>query len=570
MISSSRLPLVLIILSLVCASLSACGNMRSPPEDVAKNPASGIAFARATLGKMPDAARQAFKDKLKAENERLNTELKTILTSGESGQLGRLAVFAQARKANLQELKRRISIENGLLAQIDPEHVNYSGTDPNSALIHAQEITTHRTVIAQAVLMAGVEQRFLRRVLSVSPVLQEASQRQDDAQGSMAAPSANVGTIPYYIDEMKKEPCLFISPDATPPAPISLRGIELGMNRRKVIDTLCASENGEVRIQAQAVGQTYSPGSVEIGARLLAWEAYRKGAAYSPDYQGVNAWLANPENSAEIRSLVRPYLKTTRFCLHCTGIGREDANLLSVEYAPEGTVVAVIRSQRYTDSTSQDASGRPLLVDHPHPQPMNAVLDPLRNQFGTPSFVFRNMVAWVYPDGQTPLQPEAWSMQASPDGLSTGIRFNDANFTVPFPLSAGTPAFMTLYRALSAQSTPATYCVSKYAYDGLDGNWPLKAIYADRYGARAYDPSVAAPGETDRCGVIVYAVMDLTADDDHDVYITDSTPVYGLTVSIINTARLADVHKREAQTVIDRMRALAATAQSAKPVDLRH
>ena len=570
MISSSRLPLVLIILSLVCASLSACGNMRSPPEDVAKNPASGIAFARATLGKMPDAARQAFKDKLKAENERLNTELKTILTSGESGQLGRLAVFAQARKANLQELKRRISIENGLLAQIDPEHVNYSGTDPNSALIHAQEITTHRTVIAQAVLMAGVEQRFLRRVLSVSPVLQEASQRQDDAQGSMASPSANVGTIPYYIDEMKKEPCLFISPDATPPAPISLRGIELGMNRRKVIDTLCASENGEVRIQAQAVGQTYSPGSVEIGARLLAWEAYRKGAAYSPDYQGVNAWLANPENSAEIRSLVRPYLKTTRFCLHCTGIGREDANLLSVEYAPEGTVVAVIRSQRYTDSTSQDASGRPLLVDHPHPQPMNAVLDPLRNQFGTPSFVFRNMVAWVYPDGQTPLQPEAWSMQASPDGLSTGIRFNDANFTVPFPLSAGTPAFMTLYRALSAQSTPATYCVSKYAYDGLDGNWPLKAIYADRYGARAYDPSVAAPGETDRCGVIVYAVMDLTADDDHDVYITDSTPVYGLTVSIINTARLADVHKREAQTVIDRMKALAATSQSAKPVDLRH
>ncbi|MGN6364828.1 hypothetical protein, partial [Asticcacaulis taihuensis] len=123
MISSSRLPLVLIILSLVCASLSACGNTRSPPEDVARNPASAMAFARAALGKMPDAARQAFKDKLKAENARLNAELKTILTSGESGQIGRLAVFAQARKANLQELKRRISIEDGLLAQIDPEHI---------------------------------------------------------------------------------------------------------------------------------------------------------------------------------------------------------------------------------------------------------------------------------------------------------------------------------------------------------------------------------------------------------------------------------------------------------------
>ncbi|MCR6661441.1 MAG: hypothetical protein NVV72_19750 [Asticcacaulis sp.] len=570
MISSSRLPLVLLLLSLACASLSACGNTRSPPEDVVKNPASGMAFARATLGKMPDAARQAFRDKLKAENERLGAELKTILTSGESGQLGRLAVFAQARKANLQELTRRISIENGLLAQIDPEHVNYSGTDPNSALSHAQEITTHRTVIAQAVLMAGVEQRYLRRVLSVSPVLREASQRQDDAQGSATAPSANVGTIPYYIDEMRKEPCLFISPDATPPAPISLRGIELGMNRRKVIDTLCASENGEVRIQVQAVGQTYTPGSVEIGARLLAWEAYRKGAAYSLDYLGVNAWLANPENSAEIRSLVRPYLKTTRFCLHCTGTGHEDENLLSVEYAPEGTVAAIIHARRFTDTASPDANGSAPLVDRASPQPMNVVLDPLRNQFGTPSFVFRNMVAWVYPDGQTPLQPEAWSTQPSPDGLTTGVRLNDANFTVATPLEAGTPAFMTIYKALSARPTPATYCVSKYAYDGLDSAWPLKAIYADRYGARPYDPSAAAPGETDHCGVVVYAVMDVTANDRRDIYVTDSTPVYGLTVTIINTTRLADVHKREAQTVIDRMKALAATAQSAKPVDLRH
>jgi len=550
------------MLSFACAFLSACGNTHSPPEDVARNPASGMAFARATLGKMPDSSRQAFKDKLKVESARLAAELKTILTSEPSGQLARLAVYAQARKANLQELKRRISIENGLLAQIDPEHSDFSGTDPNSALTHAQEITTHRTVIAQAVLMAGVEQKFLRRAISANPVLQEASQRQDDA-----SPSGNAGTIAYYIDEMKKEPCLFISPEAGKPAPISIRGIELGMNRRKVLDTLCASENGEVRIKAQAVGQTYSLDSIRVGAQLLAWEAYRKGtAAYSPDFMGVNAWLANPENSAEIRSMVRPYLKTTRFCLHCDA--GESNNILSVEYAPEGTVAAIVRSQRFTDNAALDANGRALPVDRASPQPMNVVLDPLRNQYGTPSFIFRNMVAWVYPDSQTALQPETWSVKPSSDGVSMRVGLNNNDFSILPPSDAGTPGFMAVYKALMARPTPATYCVSKYAYDGLDNNWPLKAIYADRFGARSYDPAAAAPGETDHCGVIVYAVMDVTAGDNHDVYITDSTPVYGLTVSIVNTSRLADVHKREAQTVIDRMKALAASP-TAKPVELR-
>ncbi len=570
MISSSGVRLVLLTLSLLCTSvsLSGCGNTHSPPEDVARNPALGMAFARATLDKMPDAARQAFKDKLKTESARLDAELRTILTSGQPGLLGRVAIYTQARKANLQELKRRISIENSLLAQVDPEHVDFSGSDTNSALTRAQEITTHRTVIAQAVLMAGVEQKFLRRALSTSPVLLEASQRQDDAQGSATEPSGNAGTIPYYIDEMKKEPCLFISPDATTPAPISIRGVELGMNRRKVLDTLCATENGEVRIRAQSVGQSYTPGSIRIGAQLLAWDAYRKGnTAYSPDFAGVNAWLASPENAAEINSLVRPYLKTTRFCLHCASTGPAD-NTLSVEYAPEGTVVAVKRFQRFTDTTAVDSTGRPLLVDRTNPQPVSAVLDPLRNQFGPPSFVFRNVAAWVYPDSETALPPEVWSVQPSLDGLSKQVKFNNSSFNVPAPLEASTSAFMSIYRTLSAQPTPATYCVSKYAYDGLDDNWPLKAIYADRFGARSYDPAAAAPGETDRCGVIIYAVMDVTADN-AAAYINDSTPVYSLTLSILNVGRLSDVHKREAQTVIDRMNALVAKSEATKPVALR-
>ena len=551
------------MLSLACMSLSACSNTHSPPEDVARNPVLGTAFARATLGKMPDAARQAFKDKLKSESARLDAELKTILTSDQPGLLGRMAVYTQVRKANLQELKRRISIENALLAQVDPEHIDFSGTDGNSALTHAQEITTHRSVIAQAVLMAGIEQKFLRRALSTSPVLLEASQRQDEAAGS-----GNPGTIPDYIDEMKKEPCLFISPEAAPAAPISLRGVELGMNRRKVLDTLCASENGEVRIQAQATAQSYSADSIRMGAQFLAWDAYKKGAAaYSPDFNGVNAWLASPENIAEIASLAKPYIKNTRFCLHCTGTGPAD-NLLSVEFAPEGTVVALKRFQRFTDTAAIDANGRPLLVGRTNPQPLSAVLDPLRNQFGTPSFVFRNMVVWIYPDGETALQPEVWSVQPSLDGLSTQIKFNNASFNIAAPLEPGTPAFMTLYKALSAKPTPATYCVSKYAYDGLDDTWPLKAVYTDRFGARPYDSAAAAPGETDRCGVIVYAVLDVTAEGDHETYINDSTPVYSLTVSILNTGRLSNLHKREAQTVIDRMNALA-RQQNTPPVVLR-
>lgn len=566
MISSTRLGLVLLTLSLLCTSvsLSACGNTHSPPEDVARNPALGTAFARATLGKMPDATRKAFKDKLKAESLRLDAELKTILTSAQPDLFGRLAVYAQARKANLQELKRRISIENTLLAQIDPEHVDFSGTDANSALSHAQEITTHRATIAQAVLMADVEQKFLRRALSTSPALTEASQRQDDAEGSGTA-----GTIPYYIDEMKKEPCLFISPEATPAAAISLRGVELGMNRRKVLDALCASENGEVRIQTQVLGQTYTPDSVKAGAQLLAWDAYRKGTTpYSPDFAGVNAWLARPENATEINSLVQTYIRNTRFCLHCIGVGHEDDTTLSVEFAPDGTVVAMKRFQRFLDNTALDANGRPVLVGRINPQPLNAVLDPLRNQFGAPSFVFRNMVAWVYLDSETALQPEVWSVYQSLDGKSKQIRFNNSSFDGTTPVPAGTPPFMTLYKALSARPAPATYCVSKYAYDGLDDNWPLKAIYTDRYGARPYDPSAAAPGETARCGVIVYAVMDVTADGNADTYINDSTPVYGLTVSIVNTGRLADVHKREAQTVIDHMNAQI-NIQANKPVALR-
>lgn len=567
MISSSRFGLVLLMLSLACMSLSACGNTHSPPEDVARNPVSGTAFARATLRKMPDAARQAFKDKLKTESLRLDAELKAILTSGpisdQPGQLARLAAYVQARKANLQELKRRITLENNLLAQVDPEHIDFSGTDGNSALTHAQEITTHRSVIAQAILMAGVEQRSLRRALSTSPALTEASRRQDDA-----ADSGSPGTIPDYIEEMKKEPCLFISPEAAPAAPISLRGVELGMNRRKVLDTLCASENGEVRIRAQALAQTYSPDSVKTGARLLAWDAYQKGtAAYSPDFAGVNAWLTNPENAAEITSLARPYIKYTRFCLHCTGAGHGD-NTLSVEFAPEGTVVAIKRFQRFTDTAAVDSTGRPLLVSRTSPQPLNVVLDPLRNQFGPPSFVFRNMVAWVYPDGETALPPEVWSVQPSLDGLSTQIKFNTSRFDAAAPLDAGATAFMALYKSLSAQPTPATYCVSKYAYDGLDDNWPLKAIYADRFGARPYDHSAAAPGETDRCGVIVYAVMDVTAEGGHAIYINDSTPVYSLTVSILNVGRLSNLHKREAQTVIDRMNALARQPNT-PPVALR-
>lgn len=571
MISSSRLRLVLLTLSLVYASacLSACGNTHSPPADVARNPVSGTAFARATLGKMPDTARQAFKDKLKTESARLDAELKAILTSGQPGLLGRMAAYVQARKANLQELKRRIALENGLLAQIDPEHIDYSGTGANSALTHAQEITTHRTVIAQAVLMAGVEQRFLRRALSTSPVLTEASQRQDDAQGSRPEGSGNIGTIAYYIDDMKREPCLFISPEARKPAPISLRGVELGMSRRKVLDTLCASENGEVRIQAQTTGRTYTPDSIRIGARFLAWEAYRKGAAYSPDFAGVNTWLARPENATEIDSLAHPYLKTTRFCLHCTGAAHEDDNIFRVQYAPDGTVVALAHFQRFKDSATQDANGRPLLIDHASPRPMSAVLDPLRNQLGPPSFVFRNMAAWVYPDGETALPPEIWTVQPSLDGLSEQIKFNNSGFQVVTPLDAGAPAFMTLYRALSIQPAPATYCVSKYAYDGLDDDWPLTAIYADRFGARPYDPATAAPGETDRCGVIVYAVMDVTADNSHETYINDATPVYSLAVSFLNTGRLSDLHKREAQIVIDRMKALTAAPETTRPVALR-
>jgi hypothetical protein len=514
---------------------------------------------------MPDTARLAFKDKLKAETTRLNAELKTILTSGQSGQFSRMAVYVQARKANLQELKRRISIENGLLAQIDPEHVNFSGSDTNSALTHAQEITTHRTVIAQAILMAGVEQRFLRRALATSPVLQEASQRQDDAQGA-----GNAGAISYYIDEMKKEPCLFISPEAGKPAPISLRGVELGMNRRKVLDTLCASENGEVRIQAQATARTFTPDGIRIGARLLAWEAYRKGAAaYNPDFAGVSAWLAQPESIDTLNALAKPYLKSTRFCLHCTGARHEHDNSLSVEFAPEGTVVAIKHFQRFTDADALDSSGRPLLVDRTSPQPLNGVLDPLRNRFGAPSFVFRNLAAWVYPDGETALQPEIWSVQPSLDGLSQQIRLNHSSFDVAGAIEAGTPAFTMLYRALSARPTPATYCVSKYAHDGLDDNWPLTAVYADRYGARPYDPAAAAPGETGRCGVIVYAVMDVSADDSHDTYINDSTPVYSLTISVLNTGRLSDMHKREAQTIINRMKTQAAQPP-VKPVTLRH
>ncbi len=555
----------LLVASLLCTSvfLSACSDTHSPPKDVASNPISGTAFARATLGRLPDAARQVFNDKLKTESIRLDTELRGILTSNRSDRFSQLAGYAQARKANLQELKHRITIENGLLAQIDPEHIDFSGTDSNNALSHAQEIITHRTVIAQAILMAGVEQKFLRRVLSTSPALTEASQRQDDAESS-----GNAGTIPYYIDEMKKEPCLFISPEAGTPAPISLRGIEPGMIRRKVLDTLCASENGEVHIQAQATARTYTPESISIGARLLAWDAYHKGTAYSPDFAGVNAWLANPENAAEINVLALPYLKTTRFCLHCNGTTPAD-NILTVEYGPEGTVMAIKRFQRFTDTAALDSSGRPLLVGRANPQPLSAVLDPLRNQFGTPSFVFRNVVAWVYPDGETALRPEVWSAQPSLDGLSEQIKFNNSSFNVTGPLEAGTPAFMTLYKTLSAQPTPATYCVSKYAYDGLDGNWPLKAIYADRFGTRPYDPAAAAPGETDRCGVIVYAVMDVTGDGNRGTYVNDATPVYSLTVSILNSGRLSDLHKREAQTVIDRMKALAATPQATKPVALR-
>lgn len=566
-ISSARLPLVLIMLTglLTCVSLSGCSNTRSPPEEVARDPVSGTAFARVTLGKMPDAARQAFKDKLKAETTRLDAELKSLLTSKQPGQLGRMAVFVQARKANLQELKRRITIENNQLAQIDPEHVDFSGSDTNSALTHAQEINAHRSVIAQAILMARVEQNFLRRALSISPVLQEASQRQDEAEST-----GNPGTIPDYIDDMKREPCLFISPDVQPAAAISIRGIELGVNRRKVLDSLCASENGEVRIQTQTRGQTYSPDSVAAGARLLAWEAYKKGVdAYSPDYTGVSAWLARPENSAEIASLVRHYLKTTRFCLHCTGAGHENNNILSVQYAPEGTVVALKRFQRFIDGASVDINDRPLPAGGENPQLMSDVLDPLRNQYGQPSFIFKNMVAWVYLDGKTPLQPEVWSVQSSSDGLSKQIKYNNSSFHISGPLDPGTPDFMSLYRALSATPTPATYCVSKYAYDGLDSTWPLAAIYADRFGTRPYDPSAAAPGETDNCGVIIYAVMDVTPKDNHEIYINDRTPVYAVTLSILNVGRLSAIQKREAQTVIDRMKALTASAEDETPVTLR-
>jgi|GEM_PF-1193685 len=571
---SGLLPVLsLPVLSLACLvlaalSLAACGNPHSPPENVARTPASGRAFAHATLRRMPDAARQAFRDKLRAESTRLDAELRTILisglTSGPPDQFGRMAMYVQARKANLQELKRRIAIENGLLAQVDPEHVDFSGADAGSALTHAQEITTRRTVIAQAILMAGVEQRFLRRALATSPVLREASQRQDDARAS-----GNAGTISYYIDEMKKEPCLFISPQAAKPPPISLRGVAPGMNRRTVLDTLCAAENGEVRIQAQATARTFAPDGLRLGARLLAWEAYRRGQAYSPDFAGVNAWLAQPESIETLNALARPYLKTTRFCLHCAGAGHEQNNSLSVQYAPEGTVVAIKSFQRFTDSDALDSSGRPLLADHASPRPLNTVLDPLRNQFGAPSFVFRNVAAWVYPDSETALQPEIWSVQPSLDGVSQEIRLNTSSFDIAAgPIEAGTPGFTAFYRALSAHPTPATYCVSKYAYDGLDAHWPLKAVYADRYGARPYDPVAAAPGETDHCGVIVYAVMDVTADDAHGAYTNDSTPVYSLTLSILNTARLSDMHRREARTLINRIRAPVAQPP-ARPVTLR-
>jgi hypothetical protein len=562
--SRSTLGLVLLTLTLLVGSLSACTDIHSPPEDIARDPASAGAYARAVLGQMPEAARSAFKAKLKSENERLNTELKATLKSTGPGLLSRMALYVQSRKSQIQEFKQQISIENGRLAQIDPEHDDYSGSETDSALTHATEIAAHRSAIAQAVLLTRVQQKYLRRAVETSPVLAEANRRQDEAEGSEVW-----GTIPYYINQMRREPCLFISPEAVPSSPISLRGVELGMTRKKVIDALCASENSEVRIQAETRDQTFSPDNIRMGSRLLAWDSYQKGGiAYTPDFLGVNTWLAQPENGAAIIPLATSYVKVTRFCLHCAGTGHEDDNTLSIQYAPDGTVVAMKRFQRFNDTTAQDTNGHPLLVDRPIPQPLNAVIDPLRTQLGTPSFVFRNLVAWVFPDGEAPLQPEVWSTYQSLDGKQNQIRFNNNTFDTSTSLEPGTPAFMTIYKALSARPTPATYCVNKYAYDGLDSTWPLRSIYADRFGARGYDHAAAAPGETNRCGVVVYAVMDVNTGDNRDTYINDTTPVYGLAVSVVNTARLTGQYKREAQTVIDRM-AAQISAPPVKPVALR-
>ncbi|MFT4075174.1 MAG: hypothetical protein QM647_06540 [Asticcacaulis sp.] len=561
--SHARLARLLLALMFMTGGLSACTDTRSPPEDIAKNPAAAMPYARAILGKMPEAARTAFKAKVKSENERLDNELKATLNTKGPGLLDRMAVYVQARKSQIQEFKRQISIENAQLAQIDPENDDYNGNETNGALDHAADISAHRSAIAQAVLLANVQQKYLRRAIATSPVLTEANHRQDEAEGSEVW-----GTIPYYINEMRKEPCLFNTAEAETAATISLRGIELGMTRKKAIDALCANENGEVRITSQTHDLTYTAGNIQQGARLLAWDAYQKGGvAYAPDYLGVNTWLARPENTAAINGLASSYVKMTRFCLHCAGTGHEDDNTLTLQYAPDGTVIAIKRVQRFNDNTPQDANGRPLLGNRIIPQPLNAVVDPLRTQLGTPSFVFRNLVAWVFPDGETPLQPEIWSTYQSLDGKQKQIRLNNASFDVSAPLDPGGPAFMSLYKALSGRQTPATYCVSKYAYDGLDSNWPLAAVYADRFGTRAYDHAAAAPGETNRCGVVVYAVMDVSSDGDNDTYINDNTPVYGVTVTVVNASRLSAQYKREAQTVIDRMTALA--ANPAKPVPLR-
>lgn len=567
MLMRSRLGMLVVTVSLLFGSLSACTDTHSPPEDITRKPATAVPYARAILGQMPEAARSAFKVKLKSEDQRLDTELKTILESKGPGLLGRMAGYVQSRKSQIQDFKRQISIENSRLAQIDPEHSDYNGSETDASLTHANEIAAHRSAIAQAVLLADLQQKYLRRAIATSPVLTEANRRQDEAGGTETQ-----GTIPYYINQMRLEPCLFISPDARPAAMISLRGVELGMTRKKVIDALCANENGDVRITSQTRDQTFSPDHIRQGARLLAWEAYLKGGVgYAPDYLGVNAWLNQPDNAAVVASLSIPYIKLTRFCLHCdsdnSSPDHDDDNTLTVQYAPDGTVVAIRRFQRFNDGGAQDSNGRPLLVDRLVPQPMSAVVDPLRTQLGTPSFVFRNLVAWVFPDGETPLQPEIWSTYQSLDGKQKQIKFNNSSFDISASIEAGSPAFMTIYKALSSRQTPATYCVSKYAYDGLDNNWPLSSIYADRFGTRAYDHAAAAPGESNRCGVIVYALMDVDADGDNSTYINDNTPVYGLTVTVVNVSRLGAQYRREAQTVIDRMTALV--AHPAQPVSLR-
>ncbi len=531
-------------------TLGGCGQA-DLPSDLSNNMESANAYIDDLVAGLPEDARADYQRRAAEIEQNLARELDQA--SAGQYKTANLGDYADRRLGTISHLKDNIETITRSLG-------NEAGDAPAQQSPELDEFARNSLKVQLAVALKerALNQHYLDLAGQKDKVVAEAVQRW------RGLPEPKSGRVSDLVRDLAWEPCAFLSDGKVADGRFTMEGVALGMKRDEAIAALCAAHRSDVRMAT-------APSSA-----MTHWIAWRDTGFDDGTTLKELPWTTTfPYTPSNLMGPIRQQLSRSfesglNFCFGCAqarpgqspGMQAGFDNGLSLRLLPNGHVAGITRAIRFSPD---EGSGNVT------PKPLGEALAPFQAKFGKPSFLYEAgvspMIGWVFPQGTNPLPGERWFATWDKAQWRLDLHFGRIG------LAEGANRMIDTVK-LAAQRPFASYCLTRHfqlrnVSTGLPG-YPYddRRQAAEIYLASGgksdagripfrYDTRFESPAFVDRCGVVILATIrrdprndgNTLTNEERAAPLDGKTPVYTMTITMLDTNAIRDSFVREEQQV---------------------